>query len=103
VLLDFLFIAAVSAVVSLVVFTLIEHLQAVMRIAGEATGGLINIYNQTAQVTTGLSGVAQSAEFQYHMGVIFKYLVILILAIYVLWVIFQGLSWYLVLCSQDEH
>ncbi|MFC1740997.1 hypothetical protein ACFL3V_00485 [Nanoarchaeota archaeon] len=92
---DLLFVIATSTVITLIQFTLFEHLEALMKMTGEATGGLMNIYNQTSTVTAGMNTVTQSADFAYHLNVIFKYLGVLILCSFLFWIIFQGLSWYI--------
>jgi hypothetical protein len=95
VLVDFLFVVSASVVITLIQFTLFEHLEALMAMTGEATGGLMNIYNQTSEVSSGLMGLSNNPDFQYHISVIFKYVGVMILSVFVLWVIFQGISWYL--------
>jgi hypothetical protein len=95
VLVDLVFIISLSSVITLIQFTLFEHLEALMRLLGEATGGILNMYNQTAQVAAGALGVTSSPEFQYHLSMIFKYLGLMVLITFVLWVIFQGISWYI--------
>ncbi len=91
---DLFFIIAVASSVTFAQFKLYTHLEAIMRIAGEATGGILNIYNQTEQVSTGLMGLSANLEFKHHLNVLFNYLGLLILAIFMFWIIFQGISWY---------
>jgi hypothetical protein len=55
----------------------------------------MNIYNETMQVTSGLTGLTGNPEFQLHLTAIFKYLGIMVLATFALWIIFQCISWYL--------
>ncbi|MBW2972529.1 hypothetical protein KY359_05830 [Candidatus Woesearchaeota archaeon] len=95
VLVDFLFLVSVSTVITLIQFTLFEHLEQLMTMMGEATGGLMNVYNDTATVSAGIMGTASSLDFQYHLGVIFKYLGIMVLSSFALWMVFQGISWYI--------
>jgi hypothetical protein len=95
VLTDFLFIITTSIIITLIQFTLFEHLEALMTLAGEATGGLTNVFNQTAQVSSGLSGLAANADFQYHLNIIVKYLAIMVLCTFLTWIVFQGLSWFI--------
>jgi hypothetical protein len=92
---DLAFLFILGIIMTFIQFTLFEHLEALMKLTGEATGGLMNIYNETLDVSVGLSGLSGNTEFQYHVSVIFKYLGIMVLATFVLWIIFQGLSWYI--------
>ncbi|MBN1544089.1 hypothetical protein JW898_01350 [Candidatus Woesearchaeota archaeon] len=94
VLVDFLFLISVGVIITLIQFTLLEHLEALMTMAGEATGGLMNIYNDSAAVASGM-GIVQGMDFQYHLGIIFKYLAIMIISSFALWLVFQGISWYI--------
>jgi len=104
VLVDFIFLISVGVVITLIQFTLLEHLDALMRLAGEATGGLMNIYNDTSAVASGL-GIIQGTDFQYHLGIIFKYLAIMIISSFALWLVFQGISWYIAhrMASDPRH
>lgn len=103
VLIDLVFILCVSTVVTLIQFTLFDHLEAIMKMTGESTGGLMNIYNQTDQVTMGLSSVTNTGEFQFHMTQIVKYLGIMVLSVFVFWAVFQALSWFVAYrASTDE-
>ncbi len=92
---DIIFLISVSAVITLIQFTLFEHLEALMSMTGEATGGLMGIYNQTAEVSSSLVGLGSNLDFQYHLNIIFKYLGFMILAVFVLWILLQGISWYI--------
>ncbi|NQU78606.1 hypothetical protein HQ545_02455 [Candidatus Woesearchaeota archaeon] len=91
---DVLFIISTGIVITLVQFKLFESLEAVMRMAGEATGGIANFYNQTGQVTSGIAGLTSDSLFQYHVNTIFQYLGLMVLGVFICWIIFQGLSWY---------
>ncbi len=93
--LEFIFLVGVSGFMTIIQILLFEHLEAVMRIAGELTGGLTNIYDETAQVTSGLSGLSQNTEFLYHLNIIFKFIALMIAVTFVLWVIFQGIIWFI--------
>ena len=96
VLVDFLFLVALASVIWFVMPHILVSLEKVMTMAGEATGGLMNIYNQTADVSSGLVTTYQSADFNYHLGLILKYIAFLLLiAIPLIWMFFQGISWYL--------
>ncbi|MFH1064274.1 MAG: hypothetical protein V1729_04295 [Candidatus Woesearchaeota archaeon] len=93
--LEFIFLVGVSGFMTIIQILLFEHLEAVMRIAGELTGGLTNLYDETSQVTTGLSGLTNNTEFLYHLNIIFKYIAVMIAVTFVLWVIFQGIIWFI--------
>lgn len=95
VLFDFLFLVATGVVITLIQFTLFEHLEKIMEMTGEVTGGLVNIYNQTAEVSAGMMSIPNNPDFQYHVNIIFKYLGIMVLATLIIWIIFQGLSWFI--------
>jgi len=95
ILIDFLFIMSLGASTSIIQLKLLDKLQVVMQMAGESTGGLLNVYNETAEVSTAMMGLTQSEAFQAEMNSILFWLLILILMSYVMWVIFQGISWYL--------
>jgi len=91
---DFLFLICAGVLITVIQFRLYEHLEAVMRMAGEMTGGLMNVLNQTETVSKGMVGLQQSLEFQEHINTIFTYLGLMIVAVFLLWSLFEFLSWY---------
>ncbi|MBW2963894.1 hypothetical protein KY363_00400 [Candidatus Woesearchaeota archaeon] len=95
ILFDFLFLIATGTVITLIQFSLFEHLEAIMEMTGEVTGGLMNIYNDTAGVSAGMMSIPNNPDFQFHVNVIFKYLGIMVLATLIIWMVFQGLSWFI--------
>ncbi len=95
VLVDFIFLIATASVITLIQFTLFEHLEKIMELTGEVTGGLVNIYNQTATTSASMMSLPNNPDFQYHINIIVKYLGIMVLIAFVLWIIFQSISWYI--------
>jgi len=91
---DFIFVIAVSSIVTVIQFVVFDHLESLMTLTGQSTGGLLNLYNQTDQVSKGISSLSSSLEFQSHLSAIFNYLGIMILAVFICWIIFQGLAWF---------
>ncbi len=94
VLVDLMFLFVLGGVMTIVQVIAIDHLSAMMQMGGEATGGLANVYQDPA-VITGLNDLSADAQFNYHMRSLVKYLAIMVLAGYVCWTLFQGLSWWL--------
>jgi hypothetical protein len=95
VLVDFLFLVITSLVIGFIQLGLLTHLEALMRMAGEATGGLMNIYNQTADVTAGAFSLTQNMDFQFHLNKIFNSIALMVLTTFIFWLLFQALSWYI--------
>jgi hypothetical protein len=95
VLMDFLFVVSVSSIVTVTQFLVFDHLEALMRLTGQSTGGLLNLYNQTGQVSKGISSLSSNIEFQSHLSAIFKYISIMILAVFLCWIVFQCLAWFI--------
>ncbi|MBI5881265.1 hypothetical protein HZB90_03985 [archaeon] len=91
---DFIFVIAVSSIVTVIQFVVFDHLESLMTLTGQSTGGLLNLYNQTDQVSKGISSLSSSLEFQSHLSAIFKYLGIMIAAVFLCWIVFQGLAWF---------
>lgn len=91
---DILFLASASVTVTLIQLNLLFHLEEMMRLTGEATGGLMNIYNETAKVSSGLLSVSNNLTFQEHLSIIIKYIALMFLLVFIFWIIFEGLSWY---------
>jgi hypothetical protein len=92
--LDIIFMVALSFTVMFIQFGAIDHLTEVMRIGGEMTGGLANIYNQTDSVSSGMMAMQNNALLQYHLGQVVMYLALLVLAAFVLWIVIEGISWF---------
>jgi hypothetical protein len=91
---DILFLVSASATVTLIQLNLLFHLEEMMRLTGEATGGLMNIYNETAKVSSGLLSISNNMTFQDHLSTIIKYIALMFLLVFIFWILFEGLSWY---------
>ena len=93
---DLVFIFALSLVMTLIQVSAIDHLTGIMEMGGAATGGLANMYETPTTVMYGLQGLSQDQIFQFHVKRLVLYLVLMVAAGYLFWILFQGLSWWLV-------
>ncbi len=96
ILLDVVFLFVLSGVMTVVQMAALDHLTAVMKLSGEMTGGIANLYEQPDNVMKGLQGLSADEQFNYHISKLLWYLFIMVLGAYVLWVLFQGTGWWLV-------
>lgn len=94
--LDFLFVFINMTIIGLIQFAVLGHLEALMVMTGDATGGLFGIYEDTAEVTSGISSVGNDPNFEIHTTAIIRYLGLMIFSVFILWTIFQSISWYIV-------
>jgi hypothetical protein len=99
--LGLLFIFSFGIVLGATQIKAMEHLIELMRMTGENTGGLINAYNDTA-VATNFFVLQKDSTYQYHLQSVFVYIGIIIVAGLLLWILFEGISWWLVYSSSKE-
>ncbi|MBI4739036.1 hypothetical protein HY772_05760 [Candidatus Woesearchaeota archaeon] len=102
--LDLTFVFVFGIVLGATQMKALEHLIALMKMTGEQTGGLIKIYNDTS-VVAGLSVLEKSGEFKFHLQSLFFFIGVIFLSAAVLWILFEGLSWWFVYkaSTKKEH
>ena len=96
ILIDIVFLFVLSGVMTVIQLSALDHLTAVMELSGQATGGIANIYEQPDNVLRGLQGLTVDEQFNFHIGKLLWYMLLMVLFAYILWVIFQGLAWWLI-------
>lgn len=92
---DMVFIVALTFSAVFIQFKATDHLVQLMQIGGELTGGLANIYNETDTVSAGMLAMQKNALVQYHLRHVVLYLFLLVAVAFLIWIIFQSISWYL--------
>lgn len=86
---DFLFLFFLSGAAFLINLRLIEKAAALMQLTGEMTGGVANALGMSTATS-----LIQNYDFQSLLVSIAKYFMLLVLAAFVCWVVFQGISWF---------
>ncbi|MBI5397994.1 hypothetical protein HZB03_00890 [Candidatus Woesearchaeota archaeon] len=102
--LDLAFVFVFGIVLGATQMKALEHLIALMKMTGEQTGGIIKIYNDTS-VAAGLSILEKSSQFKFHLQSLFFFIGVIFLSAVVLWILFEGLSWWFVYktSTKKEH
>ena len=95
VLVDLIFIGVLSVASFLISLKLFEHIEAMLNITGEITGGIMNVFTQPTEVSTGIASLSQNTQLQSHTQSMLNYLGLLVLASFLCWIVFQGISWYI--------
>lgn len=98
ILVDFLFLFFLTGAAFLINLKLIENAAELMQLTGEMTGGMANALGMSTATS-----ITQDVQFQSLVTSIAKNFLLLAFVAFLLWIVFQGISWFLAYrMSQDK-